>query len=192
MHRSRRFPIMAPARQRRRLSAVAFRAAGHAVTILRPANAYGPGQTMRGGFGLIRTMLEHARAGTAMEIWGDGENVRDFIYIGDVVEACIRFVALPQDSGTYNLGSGRGYSINRVRRVVEQVTGIELKVFHHPARGIDVRAVVLTYPASRSGCRGSRKSVWRRECCTHGTGSGKHERSANGFRFVSPTTTAWR
>ena len=73
----------------------AFRAAGHAVTILRPANAYGPGQTMRGGFGLVRTMLEHARAGTAMEIWGDGENVRDFIYIGDVVEAClVRRVAI--------------------------------------------------------------------------------------------------
>lgn len=120
-----------------------LRAHGHAVTILRPSNAYGPGQTMRGGFGLIRTLLEHARAGTAMEIWGDGENVRDFIYIDDVVEACMRFVALPQDSGTYNLGSGTGYSINQVRRVVEQVTGVELKVSHQPARGIDVRAVVL-------------------------------------------------
>lgn len=121
----------------------AFRAGGHAATILRPSNAYGPGQTMRGGFGLIRTLLEHARAGTAMEIWGDGENVRDFIYIGDVVDACMRFIALPQDSGTYNLGSGIGYSINQVRHIVEQVTGIELKTSHHPTRGIDVRAIVL-------------------------------------------------
>lgn len=120
-----------------------LRARGHAVTILRPSNAYGPGQTMRGGFGLICTLLEHARAGTAMEIWGDGENVRDFIYIDDVVDACMRFIALPQDSDTYNLGSGRGYSINQVRRVVEQITGIKLKVSHCPARGIDVRAVVL-------------------------------------------------
>ena len=120
-----------------------FRACGHAVTVLRPSNAYGLGQTMRGGFGLVRTLLEHARAGTAMEIWGDGENVRDFIYIDDVVEACMRFIALPQDSGTYNLGSGRGYSINQVRRIVEQVVGIKLKVSHLPARGIDVRAVVL-------------------------------------------------
>ena len=121
----------------------AFRARGHAVTILRPSNAYGPGQTMRGGFGLVRTMLEHARAGTVMEIWGDGENMRDFIYIDDVVEACMRFIGLPQDSGTYNLGSGIGHSINQVRHIVERVTGIELKVSHRPARGIDVRAVVL-------------------------------------------------
>ncbi len=121
----------------------AFRARGHAVTILRPSNAYGPGQTMRGGFGLVRTLLEHARAGTVMEIWGDGENMRDFIYIDDVVEACMRFIGLPQDSGTYNLGSGVGHSINQVRHIVERVTGIELKISHRPARGIDVRAVVL-------------------------------------------------
>lgn len=120
-----------------------FRTAGHAVTILRPSNAYGPGQSMRGGFGLVRTLLEHARTGAAMEIWGDGENVRDFIYIDDIVEACMRFIALPQDSATYNLGSGRGYGINQVRRIVEQVTGGELKVSHRPAREIDVRAVVL-------------------------------------------------
>ena len=121
----------------------AFRASGHAVTILRPSNAYGPGQVMRGGFGLIRTMLECARDGFNMEIWGDGENVRDFIYIDDITEACSGFVALPQDNDTYNLGSGRGYSINQVRHVVEQVTGIELKTSHCPARGIDVRAIVL-------------------------------------------------
>ena len=63
----------------------ALRAQGHPITILRPSNAYGPGQTPRHGFGLIRTMLEHARLGTTMEIWGDGENVRDFIYIDDIV-----------------------------------------------------------------------------------------------------------
>ncbi|MHB1620141.1 MAG: NAD-dependent epimerase/dehydratase family protein [Sulfuricella sp.] len=121
----------------------AFRARGHAVTILRPSNAYGPGQIMRNGFGLVRTMLECVRADTPLEIWGDGENIRDFIYIDDITEACARLMALPQDNGTYNLGSGIGYSINQVRHIVEQVTGIELKTSHHPARGIDVRAVVL-------------------------------------------------
>jgi len=121
----------------------AFRVRGHAVTILRPSNAYGPGQIPKGGFGLIRTMLECIRVDTPLEIWGDGENIRDFIYIDDIVEACTRLINLPQDSGTYNLGSGIGYSINQVRRIVEQVTGIDLKTSHHLARGIDVRAVVL-------------------------------------------------
>lgn len=121
----------------------AFRTRGHAVTILRPSNAYGPGQTTKSGFGLVRTMLECVRVGTPLEIWGDGENIRDFIYIDDIVEACMRLIDLPLDSGTYNLGSGIGYSIKQVQHIVEQVTRIELKTTHHPARGIDVRAVVL-------------------------------------------------
>jgi UDP-glucose 4-epimerase len=121
----------------------AARAQGHAITILRPSNAYGSGQGLRSGFGLVRTMLEHARAGTPLEIWGDGENVRDFIYIDDIVEACIRLIRRPQDSGTYNLGSGTGYSVNQARDIVEEVTGAELKVSRSPTRHIDVRSVVL-------------------------------------------------
>lgn len=121
----------------------ALRAQGHAVTILRPSNAYGPGQTMRRGFGLVRTMLECARLGIPLEIWGDGENIRDFIYIDDVVEATTRLIKLPQDSGIYNLGSGTGYSINQVKDIVEAMCGKELKTIYRPARGMDVHSVVL-------------------------------------------------
>lgn len=121
----------------------ALRAKGHAVTILRPSNAYGPGQSMKTGFGLVRTLLEHARLATPMEIWGDGENVRDYIYIDDVVEATLRIVKQPQDCGTYNLGSGVGYSINQAKAVVEGVCGVALNTIYRPARDLDVRSVVL-------------------------------------------------
>jgi UDP-glucose 4-epimerase len=124
-------------------SCLAARAQGHAVTILRPSNAYGPGQTLKRGFGLVRTMLEHARAGTPLEIWGDGENVRDFIYIDDIVEACMRLMQLPEDSGTYNLGSGVGFTINQVRRFVEATAAKHLETIYRPAREVDVRSVVL-------------------------------------------------
>ena len=121
----------------------AFRARGHAVTIVRPANAYGPGQSIRYGFGLIRTMLEHVRCNTSLEIWGDGENIRDFIYIDDVVEASMRLIELSKDSGTYNLGSGTGYSINQVKNIVEAVCQKKVNTIYRPARGMDVRSVVL-------------------------------------------------
>jgi UDP-glucose 4-epimerase len=121
----------------------AARAQGHAVTILRPSNAYGPGQTLKSGFGLVRTILEHARVGSPLEIWGDGENVRDFIYIDDIVEACTRFINLPEDSGTYNLGTGTGFSINHVRRIVESASGEQVQTIYRPARAVDVRSVVL-------------------------------------------------
>lgn len=121
----------------------AFRTKGHAVTILRPSNAYGPGQTMRQSFGLIRTMLECACLGTPLEIWGDGGNIRDFIYIEDIVEACTRFIKQPQDSGTYNLGSGIGYTVNQVREIVEAMCDKKLITTYRPGRGTDVHNVVL-------------------------------------------------
>lgn len=121
----------------------ALRAHGHAVTIVRPSNAYGPGQTIKSGFGLVRTLLEHARLGTTLEIWGNGGNVRDFIYIDDLVDATLLLVDMPAECGTYNLGSGVGHSVNQVKRLVEQVTGLPIKTVHRPARATDVRAVVL-------------------------------------------------
>jgi UDP-glucose 4-epimerase len=121
----------------------AQRAQGLPITILRPSNAYGPDQTLRKGFGLIRTMFEHARLGTALEIWGDGENVRDFIHIDDIVEPTLRLIRRPQDSGTYNLGSGVGFSVNQVKTAVEVACNMPLNAIYCPARDVDVRNVVL-------------------------------------------------
>ncbi len=116
---------------------------GHAVTILRPSNAYGPGQSLRDGFGLVRTMLEHAHKGTPIEIWGDGENVRDFVYIDDIVDATLRLIQVPLDSCTYNMSNGVGHSINQVKCLVEMACNAPVKTIHLPARGVDVRSVVL-------------------------------------------------
>ena len=81
---------------------------------------------MKSGFGLVRTLPERARQRTPMEIWGDGENVRDLVYIDDFVEAMLPIVNQTQHCGTYNLCSGEGYSINEVKVVVESVCGVSL------------------------------------------------------------------
>lgn len=116
---------------------------GGRVTVLRPSNVYGPGQVLREGFGVIRTMLERARQGTAMEFWGDGETVRDYLFIEDWVEACWRLLAPGAPVGVYNVGAGEGCSLNTLRAMVERVTGRELRVRWTPARVVDVRGVVL-------------------------------------------------
>lgn len=119
---------------------------GNSVTVLRPSNLYGPDQKLRSGFGLIRTMLEHVRRGSLMEIWGNGESVRDFLYIDDMVEACCLALADPSVGyRAFNVGVGNGHSINQVRALVEQVSGKTLATIHHPQRTVDVRHVVLDY-----------------------------------------------
>jgi UDP-glucose 4-epimerase len=117
-------------------------ARGRRVTVLRPSNVYGPGQHLKPGFGVIRTMLEHARRGTAMAIWGDGETLRDYLYVDDFVEAMRRVLEAPT-VGTFNLGSGVGVSLNALCRLAERVTARPIRTAYHPARGVDVRAVVL-------------------------------------------------
>ncbi len=113
------------------------------VTILRPSNVYGIGQPYRPGFGIIRTMLEHVKRGSTLEIWGDGENTRDFIYVDDLVEVCVKLTQGQTQSGSYNLGYGRGHTINQVLRAIESVCRVELKVNYMPARQLDVKAIVL-------------------------------------------------
>jgi UDP-glucose 4-epimerase len=122
---------------------------GRRITVLRPSNVFGPGQYLKPGFGVIRTMLEHLRRGTAMNIWGDGGSLRDYLYIDDFVSAMQRVVERPI-VGTFNLGSGQGHSLNRLREIVERVSERSLTVSYRPRRAVDVGGVVLESAAFRA------------------------------------------
>ncbi|MBC3919864.1 NAD-dependent epimerase/dehydratase family protein [Undibacterium sp. CY18W] len=113
------------------------------ISILRPSNVYGCGQPFRPGFGVIRTMLEHVLRDTAIDIWGDGETIRDFLYIDDLVNACLAIIKQGNISGSYNIGYGVGHSLNEVIRSIEAVCGRKLKVNYQPARQVDVARIVL-------------------------------------------------
>jgi len=116
---------------------------GKVVTVLRPSNLYGPEQPLRSNFGIIRTMLENVRTGQPLTIWGDGENVRDYLYIDDMVAACCRLIERTCDSETFNVGAGIGTSINRLHQIIENIVGESISVRHLPARPLDVRAITL-------------------------------------------------
>lgn len=137
----------------------AYRSASHPVTILRPSNTYGPGQDLRQGFGLIRTMLEHLKNGTAIDVWGDGRSVRDYLYIDDLLDALVLAIDrgigpdIPATAagGIYNIGSGTGHSINSLVALVREVCGTPLEVRYRPARATDVQQIVLDHSRARTG-----------------------------------------
>jgi len=127
------------------------RLTGTGLTVLRPSNLYGPAQSMKSGFGLVRTMLQHIKQGTTMEIWGDGETVRDFLYIDDMVEACCQVRTKGDAVGeVFNVGAGIGHSVNEVRRLAERITGRTLDVVYRPQRRVDVSHIVLDCAKIRS------------------------------------------
>lgn len=117
------------------------------LTILRPSNIYGPGQALRAGFGIIPTLLERARDGSKVTIWGDGGSVRDYLYIDDMVAACRHALAGP--SGIYNIAAGVGTSLNELIEQVQQITGRKLLVEKQAARASDVGRIVLDTARAR-------------------------------------------
>lgn len=116
--------------------------------VLRPSNPYGPRQSAAGGQGFVAAAIARLHAGTPLPVWGDGETVRDYIFIDDLVELAIR-AAGSGACGIFNAGSGSGASLNDIRAAIERAAGRPMSVEHLPARGFDVRRVVLDVSAAR-------------------------------------------
>ena len=117
--------------------------------VLRPSNPYGPRQSTAGVQGAVGTFLALALRGEPIRIWGDGEVVRDYLFIDDLVEVAARAGLAPGD-GTYNVGSGTGHSLNQLCAVVSQVTGRTLDIQHLPGRPFDVKRIVLDTSAAKA------------------------------------------
>lgn len=117
---------------------------GLRVSILRIANPYGPWHRGRGQ-GALNVFLEKIRLGEPIEIWGDGQQVRDFVYIGDAVKA-IKLAALAQNRpafDVFNVGSGTGRSLLEILNHLKKITGMEPNVRYLPIRAVDVNYNVL-------------------------------------------------
>lgn len=117
--------------------------------ILRPSNPYGPRQGHGGVQGVISTFLWRIAEGEPIQIWGDGNVVRDFIHVADLADLCAE-CAKADFTGIYNAGSGEGTSIREIIDVIATVTGREIRPVYKPGRGFDVPRVVLDISAIRS------------------------------------------
>jgi UDP-glucose 4-epimerase len=111
--------------------------------ILRPSNLYGPHQRLGGAQGIVAVAMGRVIGGEPLEVWGDGSAVRDYLDVRDWSAAVVALIAAGVAQRTLNVGSGIGHSINDVLALVRATTGHDLPVQYRPARGLDVRAVVL-------------------------------------------------
>lgn len=111
-------------------------------TTLRYANAYGPRQNPYGEAGVIAIFAQRMKDGTNPVIYGTGEQERDFVYVGDIVQANIQ--ALEQKAvGVYNIGSGHGVSVNHIVSVLRDILRYDGTVQHKDARLGEVFRVYL-------------------------------------------------
>lgn len=113
------------------------------VTITRISNPYGPGQDYTKGVGFVDAALKCALDNNTLEIWGDGNNIRDYIYIDDVCKMLISLIHdVNWESDIVNISSGVGTSINEIIDII-RMNGMTLDVVYRKPRSIDADKIVL-------------------------------------------------
>ena len=118
--------------------------------VLRCSNVYGPNQPASRSQGAIAVFLDRIVRGEPVPLYGDGSIVRDFVYVGDVVDAILRTLSVTDGSTTLNVGSGVGASLMEVIELIERVSGCRAIIEELADRGFDVPRVVLDITRART------------------------------------------
>ena len=111
-------------------------------TVLRYPNVYGPRQNPHGEAGVNAIFIGLMLAGKRPRIFGDGNAVRDYLYVSDVVDA--NALALEKGSGeVLNLGTGIGTSVNDIVRELKALLGFREDAIHDAPRPGEVQRIYL-------------------------------------------------
>lgn len=99
---------------------------------LRYGNVYGPRQDPHGEAGVVAIFLGRLARGEALHVFGDGVQTRDYVYVGDVVEATV--AAGARAGGVYNVGTGIETSVLDLVEACGRVTGVAVETVFDPPR----------------------------------------------------------
>ena len=136
---------------------------GTRIAVVRALNAYGPYQLAAAPFGpskvrkIMPSFACRALSGQPIEIYGDGSQIMDMIYVADVAKILVRALEETEKSGppalTYEAGTGRKTTVNDIAAIVvkeaAKYTGQAVEIAHLPMRpGENERSVVLGNPAT--------------------------------------------
>jgi len=111
-------------------------------TILRYPNVYGPRQDPFGEAGVVAIFTGQMLRNLQPVINGDGEQLRDYVYIADVVRANL-LVLRSGDNDVFNVGWGRGTSVNEIFRLLKDITKCDAREVHGPAKLGEIRQTYL-------------------------------------------------
>ena len=108
--------------------------------VIRPFNNFGPRQNAGSYAGIIPIVVERAMRGDPIEVFGDGEQTRDFVFVRDTADAAIRLHASHATRGrVVNVASGREVTVNKLVRLMLELLSSDVDVVHVEPRPGDVR-----------------------------------------------------
>lgn len=107
-------------------------------TVLRYANVYGPRQAISGEGGVVAIFINALLAGQAPQIFGDGEQTRDFVFVEDVARA--NLAAIHQGSGqVVNISTGKATTVSELYKIVKASCQVDCNPEYRPERPGDIR-----------------------------------------------------
>jgi UDP-glucose 4-epimerase len=109
--------------------------------VVRYANVYGPRQESNLEGGVVSIFMRMLAADETPQIYGDGRQTRDFVYVGDTAAATLK--ALDAEAGVFNVGTGVETSVNDLYEAVRRVSGVEREPAYAPARPGEIGRSVL-------------------------------------------------
>lgn len=89
--------------------------------------------------GVISIFLRRLARREPLLVYGDGEQVRDFVHVSDVVQANLLAAQAAEPGSVYNVGSGVATSVRDLAEAVQRVAGVRVQVRHEPARAGEVQ-----------------------------------------------------
>lgn len=124
-------------------------------TVVRYGNVYGPRQDPLGEAGVIAIFCGKMLKGETPTIYGDGKQLRDYVYVGDVAKA--NLLALDKGEGQiFNVGTGVGTSVNELFMHLKELMAFKADVVYAPARAGELFRSVLN-------CEKIKKLGWKPE-----------------------------
>jgi UDP-glucose 4-epimerase len=115
---------------------------------LRLTNVYGLG--MQAKDSIVARLMRAIRLGQGFEIYGDGEQVRDYVNVSDVSRAMLDALVNEDWQGPIVIGTGTSLSVLEVVEAVRRVSGADFEVRHGPAKPGEMRAVVVDNSRARA------------------------------------------
>lgn len=113
-------------------------------TIFRPSVPYGPRQNPRRRQGAVSVFIFNALREEVIHIWGDGETLRDYFYVGDMIKALVAVIDKPSAKNSIiNLAGLHTYTLNELLGEIENTLGVKAKVRYEVERKFDVKKLHL-------------------------------------------------
>lgn len=137
---------------------------------LRLSNVYGPRQNSKGEAGVIAIFCDKMLSNQQPIINGNGKQTRDFVYVNDVVEACILAMDNKREKkekkekltfstpvekvnqqivGIFNIGTAKETDVNSIFRKIKKLTGLNCKEIHIPGKPGEQKRSCLDYSKAK-------------------------------------------